>query len=192
MQAIDLCPWPALRRILADGVAEGRTKRVFDLGCGNGATARVLAAEGFEVVGVDSSPEGIAHARPAVSTSASARPTTTWRQPSGAGRSCYAWRSSSMSTSRTVWPAPCSSCASPGRSRSSPPPTTATGRTSRSAWCRARGIAITIRSATTATSSSGPWACFAPCCFRRASHDRGTARPRRGMAPVPPINRAIA
>jgi hypothetical protein len=35
--------WPAVRRVLAHGVTEGRAKRVFDLGCGNGATARLLA-----------------------------------------------------------------------------------------------------------------------------------------------------
>jgi 2-polyprenyl-6-hydroxyphenyl methylase/3-demethylubiquinone-9 3-methyltransferase len=55
--------WPAVRRILAHGVAAGRAKRVFDLGCGNGATARLLAAEGFEVAGVDPSEEGVGHAR---------------------------------------------------------------------------------------------------------------------------------
>jgi 2-polyprenyl-3-methyl-5-hydroxy-6-metoxy-1,4-benzoquinol methylase len=55
--------WPAVRQILAAGMAQGRAKRVFDLGCGNGATACVLAAEGFEVAGVDSSQEGVAHAR---------------------------------------------------------------------------------------------------------------------------------
>jgi 2-polyprenyl-3-methyl-5-hydroxy-6-metoxy-1,4-benzoquinol methylase len=55
--------WPAVRRILADGVAEGRQRRVFDLGCGNGATARLLAAEGFEAAGVDPSEEGVAHGR---------------------------------------------------------------------------------------------------------------------------------
>jgi 2-polyprenyl-6-hydroxyphenyl methylase/3-demethylubiquinone-9 3-methyltransferase len=53
---------PAVRRILADGLAEGRAKRVFNLGCGNGATAQTLAAEGWEVAGVDPSEEGIAHA----------------------------------------------------------------------------------------------------------------------------------
>ena len=53
---------PTVRRILAGGLAAGRAKRVFDLGCGNGATARALAAEGWEVAGVDPSPEGIAHA----------------------------------------------------------------------------------------------------------------------------------
>ena len=36
---------------------------MFDLGCGNGATARVLTAEGWEVAGVDPSREGVAHAR---------------------------------------------------------------------------------------------------------------------------------
>lgn len=55
--------WPAVRRILADGIADGRARRVFDLGCGNGATARALAAEGWEVAGVDPSQEGIAFAR---------------------------------------------------------------------------------------------------------------------------------
>ena len=55
--------WPALHRILADGIAEGRARRVFDLGCGNGATARALAAEGWEVAGVDPSQQGIVHAR---------------------------------------------------------------------------------------------------------------------------------
>ena len=54
--------WPAVRRILTDGVANGRAKRVFDLGCGNGAMARVLAVEGWEVSGVDPSLEGIAYA----------------------------------------------------------------------------------------------------------------------------------
>jgi 2-polyprenyl-6-hydroxyphenyl methylase/3-demethylubiquinone-9 3-methyltransferase len=35
---------------------------VFDLGCGNGATAHVLTAEGWEVAGVDPSQEGVAYA----------------------------------------------------------------------------------------------------------------------------------
>jgi 2-polyprenyl-6-hydroxyphenyl methylase/3-demethylubiquinone-9 3-methyltransferase len=55
--------WPAVRRLLADGIAQGRAKRVFDLGCGNGATARALAAEGWEVAGIDPSQEGVAYAR---------------------------------------------------------------------------------------------------------------------------------
>jgi 2-polyprenyl-3-methyl-5-hydroxy-6-metoxy-1,4-benzoquinol methylase len=53
---------PAVRRIVADGLAEDRAKRAFDLGCGNGATAQTLAAEGWEVAGVHPSEEGIAHA----------------------------------------------------------------------------------------------------------------------------------
>jgi 2-polyprenyl-3-methyl-5-hydroxy-6-metoxy-1,4-benzoquinol methylase len=52
-----------VRRILADGVAKGRARRLFDLGCGNGATARLLAAEGWAVAGVDPSQEGVAYAR---------------------------------------------------------------------------------------------------------------------------------
>jgi 2-polyprenyl-3-methyl-5-hydroxy-6-metoxy-1,4-benzoquinol methylase len=55
--------WPAVQRILAAGVAEGRAKRVFDLGCGNGATAHLLTKEGWEVAGVDPSGEGVACAR---------------------------------------------------------------------------------------------------------------------------------
>jgi len=55
--------WPAVRRILADGIAEGRAMRVFDLGCGNGAIARALVDEGWEVAGVDPSQEGIDYAR---------------------------------------------------------------------------------------------------------------------------------
>jgi 2-polyprenyl-3-methyl-5-hydroxy-6-metoxy-1,4-benzoquinol methylase len=54
---------PAVHRTLMDGCAEDRDKRVFDLGCGNGATGRMLAAEGWKVAGVDPSAEGIAHAR---------------------------------------------------------------------------------------------------------------------------------
>ena len=54
---------PAVRRILTDGVARGRARRVFDLGCGNGAEANALAAVGWEVAGVDPSREGVAYAR---------------------------------------------------------------------------------------------------------------------------------
>jgi 2-polyprenyl-3-methyl-5-hydroxy-6-metoxy-1,4-benzoquinol methylase len=55
--------WPAVRRLLAEGVVEGRARRVFDLGCGNGAAARALATEGWEVAGVDPSQEGIDYTR---------------------------------------------------------------------------------------------------------------------------------
>lgn len=41
---------------------DGRSARVFDLGCGNGSVASNLAAEGWEVSGVDPSSEGIAEA----------------------------------------------------------------------------------------------------------------------------------
>jgi 2-polyprenyl-6-hydroxyphenyl methylase/3-demethylubiquinone-9 3-methyltransferase len=37
--------------------------RVFELGCGNGSVAHVLAEHGFEVIGVDPSKEGIEQAR---------------------------------------------------------------------------------------------------------------------------------
>jgi 2-polyprenyl-6-hydroxyphenyl methylase/3-demethylubiquinone-9 3-methyltransferase len=38
------------------------SKRIFDLGCGNGSVAAALARHGFEVTGVDPSEEGIAQA----------------------------------------------------------------------------------------------------------------------------------
>lgn len=49
--------WPELRRILQAHAPPPR--RVFELGCGNGATARMLAALGYQVVGVDPSISGI-------------------------------------------------------------------------------------------------------------------------------------
>ncbi len=42
--------WPFLRRAL------GQRGRILDLGCGTGEHSRFLAAQGFEVVGVDASP----------------------------------------------------------------------------------------------------------------------------------------
>ena len=42
-----------------------RPRRVFDLGCGNGATAAALAKHGYEVTGVDPSEQGIRIARQA-------------------------------------------------------------------------------------------------------------------------------
>jgi len=48
--------WPFLRRAL------GPSGRILDLGCGTGEHSRFLAAQGFEVVGVDASPAMIAKA----------------------------------------------------------------------------------------------------------------------------------
>lgn len=56
--------WPALAKEIdllpRDALAAGG---VFDLGCGNGATAGMLAARGLTVTGVDSSQSGVALAR---------------------------------------------------------------------------------------------------------------------------------
>lgn len=41
----------------------GQPSRIFELGCGNGSFAHGLSREGFEVIGVDPSAEGIAQAR---------------------------------------------------------------------------------------------------------------------------------
>ena len=49
--------WPSLLRLLPPPC------RVFEIGCGNGATARKLAAEGYSVTGIDPSPSGIAIAK---------------------------------------------------------------------------------------------------------------------------------
>jgi len=58
--------WPALLKEI-DALPEGRLAGagVFDLGCGNGATAGMLAARGLKVTGVDTEPSGIAVARAA-------------------------------------------------------------------------------------------------------------------------------
>ncbi len=40
--------------------------RILDVGCGNGALCRELSSQGFEVVGVDPSPSGVAVARQAL------------------------------------------------------------------------------------------------------------------------------
>ncbi|MFP5246643.1 MAG: class I SAM-dependent methyltransferase, partial [Thermoanaerobaculia bacterium] len=53
--------WRRALRILRRDAPPPRA--VFELGCGNGATARLLAAEGYSVTGVDSSPTGIEMAR---------------------------------------------------------------------------------------------------------------------------------
>lgn len=54
---------PAVRRLLSRcGSAD---RRLFEVGCGNGSVANILASEGWDVTGVDPSDEGIAHAREA-------------------------------------------------------------------------------------------------------------------------------
>jgi len=54
--------WPKVESILADHVRAGAPRRVFDLGCGNGAFAGRLADQAFEVTGVDPSTTGIEQA----------------------------------------------------------------------------------------------------------------------------------
>src|ERR1700677_478695 len=56
---------PAVQRILAGLNLPEKNRRILDLGCGNGSMAAHLAAQGYEVVGVDPSEEGIAHGRKA-------------------------------------------------------------------------------------------------------------------------------
>jgi len=52
---------PAVLRVLA-GEGESAKTSIFDLGCGNGATAEILQQHGYEVVGVDPSTSGIREA----------------------------------------------------------------------------------------------------------------------------------
>jgi 2-polyprenyl-3-methyl-5-hydroxy-6-metoxy-1,4-benzoquinol methylase len=49
--------WPPVLRVLKRAAPSPRS--LFELGCGNGATARMLAAEGYAVTGVDPSASGI-------------------------------------------------------------------------------------------------------------------------------------
>jgi 2-polyprenyl-6-hydroxyphenyl methylase/3-demethylubiquinone-9 3-methyltransferase len=51
--------WPFLARLIDRLPLTGKDRRVFDLGCGNGATAHWLSERGWEVTGVDPSEEGI-------------------------------------------------------------------------------------------------------------------------------------
>jgi 2-polyprenyl-3-methyl-5-hydroxy-6-metoxy-1,4-benzoquinol methylase len=53
--------WPVLTGILVKHPLPGR--RVFDLGCGNGATANMLFELGYDVTGIDLSESGIALGR---------------------------------------------------------------------------------------------------------------------------------
>ncbi len=59
---------PRLKSILKQLHWPEGPKRLFDLGCGNGAVAQQLTQLGYEVVGVDPSEEGIAFARQAYPT----------------------------------------------------------------------------------------------------------------------------
>jgi len=53
---------PMLNNLL-DSLNLGPTqRRIFELGCGNGSVADQLTRRGFEVIGVDPSEEGVAHA----------------------------------------------------------------------------------------------------------------------------------
>ena len=53
---------PAVEDILGRRLNAG-SRRIFDLGCGNGSIANALASQGFDVKGVDPSEQGIAQAR---------------------------------------------------------------------------------------------------------------------------------
>ena len=53
--------WEPVRHILA----QSHEKRVFELGCGNGAFARKLSEDGFQVQGIDPSEQGIQQANTA-------------------------------------------------------------------------------------------------------------------------------
>jgi 2-polyprenyl-3-methyl-5-hydroxy-6-metoxy-1,4-benzoquinol methylase len=54
---------PALDEILASLSLPPARKRIFELGCGNGAVADWLSNRGYEVVGVDPSSQGVSQAR---------------------------------------------------------------------------------------------------------------------------------
>jgi len=51
---------PQIYKLLDEIDWKDNNKRIFDLGCGNGATAKNLTNKGFDVTGVDPSTEGIA------------------------------------------------------------------------------------------------------------------------------------
>lgn len=50
--------WPSVTKVIRDHA--GPDRRIFDLGCGNGAISQMLHDLGFDVTGVDSSETGIA------------------------------------------------------------------------------------------------------------------------------------
>jgi 2-polyprenyl-3-methyl-5-hydroxy-6-metoxy-1,4-benzoquinol methylase len=53
--------WPVLKSAVSGLSSPDR--RAFDLGCGNGATCKMLSSLGFDVVGIDTSESGIAQAK---------------------------------------------------------------------------------------------------------------------------------
>lgn len=55
--------WPALKDVVTQH--DFPQRRAIDVGCGNGATSKVLADLGFDVLGIDSSESGIAQAKQA-------------------------------------------------------------------------------------------------------------------------------
>jgi 2-polyprenyl-3-methyl-5-hydroxy-6-metoxy-1,4-benzoquinol methylase len=57
--------WKPSLAVLATALTASTPRRIFDLGCGSGAFAGVLAAQGYAVSGVDPSTSGIASARQA-------------------------------------------------------------------------------------------------------------------------------
>ena len=56
---------PAVWRLLNGLNLPAERRRLFDLGCGNGSVANALARDGWDVIGVDPSSEGIALAQAA-------------------------------------------------------------------------------------------------------------------------------
>lgn len=61
--------WRPVLELLRKQLGHPSRPRVMDLGCGNGAFAGTLAAEGYDIIGVDPSGSGIAEARAAHPTS---------------------------------------------------------------------------------------------------------------------------
>lgn len=54
---------PTLLSVLAELSLEPKDRRVFELGCGNGAVAAVLTKKGYQTTGVDVSTQGLEQAR---------------------------------------------------------------------------------------------------------------------------------
>lgn len=57
--------WPDLKTILLKEKANETSKQVFEIGCGNGATAKMFSDLGYEVTGIDFSKTGIEQANKA-------------------------------------------------------------------------------------------------------------------------------